>query len=105
MDVVNQSVKAKLFAGFLLTSEIRMHLNKSVSWKNAQLSSDENSGELVEMRYGDSYSIGRFLAEEKLTLASLKDYQKEISQKLMEYCPRLDIGHLKFYVYSQIFIY
>lgn len=105
MDTENQQVKTKLFAGFSLTSEIRMHLSKSAAWKNAQLTPQDNSSELVEMRYGDGYSIGRFLAEEKLTLAALKDHEKEISQKLLDYCPKLEIGHLKFYVYSQIFIY
>lgn len=102
MNAENQQIKAKLFAGFSLTSEIRMHLNESAAWKNAQLTPHS---ELVEMRYGDSHSIGRFLAEEKLTLDTLKDHEKEISQKLQEYCPKLEIGHLKFYVYSQVLIY
>jgi hypothetical protein len=57
------------------------------------------------MRYGDGYSIGRFLLEEKLTLIAIKESEKAISQKLQEYCPKLETGHLKFYVYSQIFIY
>ncbi|MBA3238617.1 MAG: hypothetical protein H0T62_09775 [Parachlamydiaceae bacterium] len=105
MDVANQPIKAKLFAGFLMTSEIRMHLNKSPAWQNAQLTPDENSCELVEMRYGEGYSIGRYLAEEQLALSEIKDYEIAISQKLQEYCPKLETGHLKFYIYSQIFIY
>lgn len=75
----------KLFAGCLLTSEVKMHLSKSTSWQNARL--DPNP--LVEAPYQGKDYLGRYLDQERHTLQDLKILQHEINSTIAHCCPEL----------------
>lgn len=98
-----QRTQAKVFAGFLLNSEVRMHLNASELWKNACI--DRGANDLTEIAYSETSYVGTFLHEEKITLDFLRDQQEAIRQKLQEYCPKLSVDHKNFYLLSQLFIH
>ncbi len=93
----------KFFAGFLLSSELNMHLKHSPTWKDLSLL-DEASQELKNIHYENHHYIGQYLDEERLSLPEIKAHESRISQKLLSYCPKLDISHLKFSLISQLFI-
>lgn len=97
-------VVALLFAGVLITSEIRMHLNQSSSWKNAQISAFHGSDDLVEVRHGKSEYIGCHLKKNNITLLELREYEASIINKLLSYCPRLIKSSCKFHLFSQLLI-
>jgi hypothetical protein len=95
---------AKLFAGFLLSSELKMHLNSCPEWKSLAVT-PENSQEFREIHYEDQHFVGHYLPEEKLTLTEIKAYEQQMTQKLLVYCPKFDSTHLKFSLLAQLFIH
>jgi hypothetical protein len=103
-NVVYSGSHAKLFAGFLLNSELKMHLNESPEWKIDKFIPTNLEINLVETRYGEHHYIGLFLPEKQIDLSSLKEYEHKISQQVQLYCPEIDCHHLKFCVFSQLFI-
>ena len=102
----NQVSKAegKLFAGFLLTSELRMHLNSNPEWKNLSIM-PEASKELLEVHYADHHYIGQYLKEDKLTSHEVKTYEDLLLKRLMTYSPKFNTAHLKFFVIAQLLVH
>ena len=103
MQIQNR-ITAKLFIGFLLTSEVKMHLNQSPTWKKSQVGRSDESSELIEVRYEDHDYIGRYLKESKILLNDLKQYEQITTQQLQSYCPKLPMTSFKFSVFPQVFI-
>lgn len=89
----------KLFAGFLISSEVKMHLKASSSWKPLE------TPDLIEVRYEDRHYLGNYLAESPLTLHALREQQTFFAELLKSHCPKLDVDHCKFFVFSQLFIH
>lgn len=100
-----KQTSTKLFIGFLVTSELRMHLNNSQAWKNAQVTPDHANHELFEVHYAEQDYIGCYLTQEKLTLTTLAELEKQMTEKLTVYCPKLDYSRFKCYIFSQFFIH
>ncbi|MBA3603197.1 MAG: hypothetical protein H0W50_06060 [Parachlamydiaceae bacterium] len=94
----------KLFAGFFLSSELKMHLNSSHEWKSLTVT-PVDSQEFREIHYDNKKYVGHYLPEEKLTLAEIKAYELQMTQKLLTYCPKLTSTHLKFSLLAQLFIH
>ena len=101
---ITSKTTAKLFAGFLLSSELKMHLNSSTEWKSLAVT-PENSQEFQLIQYDEKKFVGHYLPEEKLTLNEIKAYELQMTQKLLSYCPKLTGKHLKFSLLSQLFIH
>lgn len=101
---ISTNAKAKLFAGFLLSSELKMHLHSSPEWKTLAIM-PEASQEFQEIHYDNLNYVGHYLAEEKLTIIEIKAHEVQMTQKLLSFCPKLDSTHLKFTILSQIFIH
>ena len=94
----------KLFVGFLLTSELKMHLQASALWKNARFTPDGQADTLREVSYEKAEYIGRYLDAEKITLSSLAEIERLVAEKLQLYCPQIDSSKLNGSVFSQLFI-
>lgn len=101
----SERVNVKIFAGILITSEIRMHLNQNTDWKNAQISAFHGSDDLVEVRHGKNEYIGCYLEGQKILLENLPQFEILTTKKLLKYCPRLSETSCHFYVFSQLFIH
>lgn len=78
-------MQTRLFAGCLLTSEIKMHLRNSSAWHNAQLETNH----LLTVPYESKEYLGRYLEKERHTLQDLKDLQFEINRTLATCSPEL----------------
>ena len=100
----NNTTSKKVFAGFLLSSELKMHLNSSTEWKSLVVT-PENTQEFQIIQYDDKKFVGHYLPEEKLTLNEIKAYELQMTKKLLSYCPKLVDTHLKFSLLSQLFIH
>lgn len=98
-------VFAKLFIGVLITSEVKMHLNQSSAWQNAQVINDSEAGELVAVRFHDNDYLGCYAKVDKLAFSELKSYEKHVFDKLQSYCPDLQLKTHIVYFFSQIFIH
>lgn len=100
MDDISK-IEIRLFAGFLLSSEIRMHLNQSPLWKR---SSFEKESPLIETHHSQQDYLGIFLEESHLPLTQVEQTDQMLRNRLAQYCPNLGIDHLSILLFPQIFI-
>lgn len=94
----------RLFAGVLITSEIRMHLNLSIKWKEAQILKEFDPSHLTEVHFQNENYVGKFLSHEAFNLSELKAQEQQILAKIKEYCPKLKIEKIKLKIFPQQFI-
>lgn len=101
----NHQVTVKLFVGYLLTSDIRMYLKQSAAWKQAKIMEEPDSRDLLETHFQDKDYIGKYIAQDNLTLRELRSFENSVHQSLLNYCPELSQeSNLKIYLFPQVFI-
>lgn len=94
-------IRCKLFAGCLITAELRLLLNQSLLWKQKTI---DSSSQLVETHFHQKDYIGIFLNQNTATLEELRIIDAKISQNLKTYCPQFASEKLPVLVFSQVFI-
>lgn len=94
----------KLFIGYPITSDIRMHLKQSSAWKQAKIAADLGTRDLQEVHFQDKEYIGKYLKTPEHSLQDLKTIESSIREALIHYCPELSQATLKIYLFPQIFI-
>ncbi|MBS4165906.1 Uncharacterized protein NEOC65_000981 [Neochlamydia sp. AcF65] len=103
MSELKDGVNLKIFIGCLITSELRMHLNQSLLWKQNKIVPALNSA-LREIHFKDKDYIGIYSTTDKISLMDLKKIEKEILQLLATYCPLLLTEKIQTLIFSQVFI-
>lgn len=98
------SVTVKLFVGFELTSEIRIHLSQSKEWKQALIDRSDPSETLIECPYQEKTYLGRYLASNILTVQELKNQAKLINKLMETYCPSLDLEILSLHFFPLVLV-
>ena len=93
------AVQIRIFIGLQQNSEVKMHLNRSATWKEAKLLGHLN---LTEIQDHDKEYIGQFVPS-LLTCVQLKKIEAEIKSQLQLYCPKLNLDKRRFYLLSQLF--
>jgi hypothetical protein len=102
-DLAN-AVTAKLFLGVLISSELRMHLDASQLWANAQAAATAHSDELRAVRYEDHEYIGCYASAERIALPALQDYKLHIAKQLQRYCPDFNGGRCDVHIFTHLLI-
>lgn len=102
-DIQNR-VLVKIFIGFVLTPDIRLHLNESQAWKQDAIQSTPEERPLMENHYKDADYIGKFLTSQKNSLPELRRIEIELRRALACYCPGIDVENLPTCVFPQVFI-
>lgn len=102
MQIENQ-IKCKLFAGYVISSELRLQLNQSSLWKQAKIA-PSIPHDLEEIHFHQKDYIGHFLTQSCVTLSELKKLEDQISQTLKSYCPHFSSEKIRIIVFSQLFI-
>lgn len=102
-DTTNK-LNLKIFLGFRINSEIRMHLNYSDEWKHEQIMRDARGDKLEEIRYQEKQYIGILLPNQRIPLNELRSYQERICHALHRYCPELNTETIELYVFPQLFL-
>lgn len=94
------SIQTKIFLGYLLNKEIRIHLNQNSKWKENKL-----IGELLltETHWQEKEYIGIFMSP-LLSSAQLKEKEKEVKSQLQVYCPKLNLDKHSVHIFSQLFL-
>lgn len=100
---IEEQISVKLFVGSPIGSNLKLELQKSHQWKEAQITRINNNHELVETLSDGKKYIGFYIDSEK-TIVELDEIKKEISNKIKEYCPNFQNEKLKFYVFPQVFV-
>ncbi len=92
----------KVFIGLLLNSELRIQLNKSISWKQEQIGSSENS--LKEIRFNSKEYLGYYISQELIQIELLKKLECDIRKNINTFCPYFPIDRIPVHIFPQIFI-
>lgn len=91
----------KIFVGFTLSSELKMHLNHSIAWKHAQIQKEQV---LEEVHFHHKVYIGSYLDDKPLTLNYIRQIEASLRQKLASYCPFAGVEQLPICIFPQVFI-
>lgn len=94
------SLQIRIFMGFIQNKEIKIHLNQSLSWKEAKLVKDTS---LVENQWQEKEYIGLFIPL-GMAYTLLKEKEKEIRGQVQIYCPKLHLDKHPVYLFSQVFL-
>jgi hypothetical protein len=95
-------ITCKLFAGFVLSSEIKGQLSRSKKWKETTFLPLETT-HLLEVHYQGKDYLGQYFLP-KINLKDLKAKEVSMRQLLQDYCPQHDCAAIRFYVFPQIFV-
>ncbi|MEI8366311.1 MAG: hypothetical protein WCF65_07820 [Parachlamydiaceae bacterium] len=101
----------RIFTGCLVTSEIKMHLNHSIKWKQTCIMPAESSqipSLKIVYHEGKEY-IGCFIdhtAENAAitTTAEIAALGVQIKQLLAEYFPQYETKNVEMFVFPQVFV-
>lgn len=103
--VVENKVKVKLFCGYQITSELRMYLNQSAKWKESQIHVHRTEeGYLEEVHFQGKEYVGFYLNEDRTDLQHLRELHNNIKKRFEDFCPDLNIGHISFCIFPQVFV-
>lgn len=94
-------VTTKLFAGYLLNSELRMHLNQSKTYKQDKIGSHQD---LNEVHYQEKDYFGIYLEQTMVAFDELKKLEESLRKRLDFYCPNFNNEHTTFFVLPQVFV-
>lgn len=97
------NVSVKLFIGFQVTSELRMHLHRSKSWQQASVL-NANDRDLVEVHHHGEDYVGRFLPQDRLILSEVVANDNLAKQALKNYCPECNMDGVTVRVLPQVFV-
>lgn len=102
-DTNENKGKVKLFVGFQVTSEIRMHLHRSKAWQQTNVLNPVDR-DLVEVHHHGHDYVGRFLPQDRLILADVRENDFLAKQALKNYCPDCDLDGVPIRVLPQVFV-
>lgn len=95
-------VTVKLFAGFELTTDLRIQFNQNSEWKQAVVS---NTTPLKSVCFHEKDYIGLYLEQNTAPLKRLMELSQQMKQVIEEYCPEINTDKLKPVIFPQIFVY
>jgi hypothetical protein len=95
------SVQIRIFMGYLLNKEIKIHLNQNPKWKEVKLLGEQR---LTETHWQEKEYIGFFIPS-LLTYQQLREKEREIKTELQIYCPKLNLDAHSVYLFSQLFLF
>lgn len=103
MKTVKNQLALRIFTGFLINPELRMHLQQSKLWKEAKLF-HHLTASLVEVRFEEKDYIGRYLPLPEISIQEIKSLEDEIKKEIQALCPMLKVDKLHLRFFSQPFI-
>lgn len=95
------TIQIRIFLGYILNKEIKLHLNQSSKWKEAKI---VGKLPLIETQWQEKEYIGCYLPS-ALTYIQLKEKEREVKTQLQNYCPKLNLDKHPIYLFSQFFLF
>jgi hypothetical protein len=94
----------KLFLGFQLSTELSIHLNQSILWKEISVIRLSKQDDLISILHESTHYIGTYLPHPHTTLTEIQALEKMIQEKLQIYCPNYKLQHSKILLFPQVLI-
>ena len=101
---IQERVTVKLFTGYVISPELKMHLKESREWDQALTLASRKEDDLIHVPYQNKEYIGIFSEDNQLNISEMYDLEKTIQQTIQRYCPEFPIEKLKLSLFPQIFI-
>lgn len=102
MQTSKQTVK--IFIGLLLSPDLKWRLQKTSSWKEAQIDWQSQTTGFKNISFqGDEY-LGFYLENELITIPELKEYELKIKNKIKQLYPEFDTNSCNISLFSQLFV-
>ena len=98
-----EKITYKLFAGFLLSPELKVQLGRSKKWKEDAFLPFKENVLLIKVHYQGKDYIGQYFLPH-ISMNDLKDKDVSMRQLLQEYCPRYDCVAIHFCIFPQTFV-
>lgn len=96
-------ITCKVFAGFLLSSEIKGQLSRNKKWKENVFLPLKEITHLVQVHFQGKDYLGQYLLP-KINMKDLKAKEVYMRQLLQNYCPQHDCSAIQFFIFPQIFV-
>lgn len=97
-------IEIKLFAGYLITSELSMHLRHSNSWKQTVIMPHSEEKDLITVHFQGHDYLGAYLKTNEVKLSELNSFGSYIQQHFRHYCPDFSIENSKLHIFGQVFV-
>jgi hypothetical protein len=97
------AIATKLFIGYPLTAELRLHLSNSEEWKQSQVM-QQNSDTIQEIHHKEKNYIGIFLKIEKPSLEDLETTKSQLTTRIEGYSSEIDLRKQSIIIFPQIFL-
>lgn len=97
------NVSVKLFVGFEVTSEIRMHLKRSKAWQQTSVLKPAER-DLIEIHHHGQDYIGRYLPQDRVVLSDVKANDALTKKALKTYCPDYDLEGITMRIFPQVYV-
>lgn len=101
MESASKGITYKLFTGFSVNSELRMHMRLSPKWKEHQI---VKPFEVMLVRYQDKEYLGCYIEHPQITLPSLEKVENQLRKEIQDIFPKYPLDAHKLYLFSQAFI-
>lgn len=104
VSLIDSRISVRLFIGCLATSEIKLLLDKSHRWKEANIMRQGGAKNLTLLPHEGKDFLGLFAEESELSLSEIEDLGKLIRREFQDYCPSYDTDKIKIVLFPQVFI-
>ena len=101
---VDRGITVRMFYGCPVIPELRTQLERSQSWKLAQIERQKGKNIPVIIRHQEKDYFGTYLSGTEATIAGIEAEEKRIHHKINEFCPEFDIESLNFTIFSIVLI-
>lgn len=103
-QIVKEGIAFKLFVGFLVTSELRMHLKLSEKWKEHVIVQKYAPEDLQLVHFEEKDYFGYYQDPAYLQIRDVEKVELKIRDSLMELVPKYQPDSLMLYLFVQSFI-
>lgn len=99
----NEGVSLRLFLGFELTSEMKIHLHRSKAWQQT-ITLNPLERDLIEIHHHGRDYVGRYLPHDRLILSDVRANDVIAKNAMKHYCPECDLSGMAIRIFPQVFV-
>lgn len=104
MTIAEKGITFKLFTGFPVNSELRMHLKLSKTWKEHQIIQKKTPDDLQLVHFNDKDYLGYYLEPSLISMQDISALEKKIRTAFEDFFPKYQSDALSLYFFAQAFI-
>jgi hypothetical protein len=98
------NITTQLFIGYLINSELRVHLNSSELWQQNQSFSSDPEVPLKKVHHEENDYIGIFTESDSPHLPEINQYKEIVFHGVSKLCPEIKVDRLKMVTFPQVFL-